>query len=137
MLWRRCSSSCEGGGVRPTSCLIGVEAADLFIHTLLAPPLIYTACSLCSLSSLPQVAAAVNPDLVVFVMDGSIGQAAQDQAQAFRDSVAVGGVIMTKMDGHAKGGGELGGWVGAGWQLQLLQLGVRVGRIRLQSLEAT
>lgn len=53
------------------------------------------------------VAAAVNPDLVVFVMDGSIGQAAQEQAQAFRESVAVGGIIMTKMDGHAKGGGAL------------------------------
>jgi hypothetical protein len=50
-----------------------------------------------------QVASAVQPDLVLFVMDGSIGQAAQEQAQAFRDSVEVGGVILTKMDGHAKG----------------------------------
>ena len=36
-----------------------------------------------------QVAAAVQPDLVVFVMDGSIGQAAFDQAKAFKDSVEV------------------------------------------------
>ena len=34
-----------------------------------------------------QVATAVKPDLVIFVMDGSIGQAAFDQAKAFRDSV--------------------------------------------------
>eukprot|EP00197_Chlamydomonas_leiostraca_P013012 CAMPEP_0202865184 /NCGR_PEP_ID=MMETSP1391-20130828/5319_1 /ASSEMBLY_ACC=CAM_ASM_000867 /TAXON_ID=1034604 /ORGANISM="Chlamydomonas leiostraca, Strain SAG 11-49" /LENGTH=499 /DNA_ID=CAMNT_0049544989 /DNA_START=206 /DNA_END=1702 /DNA_ORIENTATION=+ len=54
-----------------------------------------------------QVAAAVKPDLVIFVMDGSIGQAAFDQARAFKESVEVGGVIMTKMDGHAKGGGAL------------------------------
>mmetsp|Transcript_3620 Transcript_3620/g.7845 ORF Transcript_3620/g.7845 Transcript_3620/m.7845 type:complete len:471 (+) Transcript_3620:271-1683(+) len=54
-----------------------------------------------------QVAAAVTPDLVIFVMDGSIGQAAFDQAKAFKDSVEVGAVIMTKMDGHAKGGGAL------------------------------
>eukprot|EP00884_Botryococcus_braunii_P010969 jgi/Botrbrau1/19874/Bobra.0663s0002.1 len=54
-----------------------------------------------------QVAASVNPDLVVFVMDGSIGQAAYDQAKAFKDSVEVGQVIITKMDGHAKGGGAL------------------------------
>ncbi|KAK9805289.1 hypothetical protein WJX72_011358 [[Myrmecia] bisecta] len=54
-----------------------------------------------------QVAAAVQPDLVIFVMDGSIGQAAHDQAKAFKDSVQVGSVIMTKMDGHAKGGGAL------------------------------
>ncbi|KAF9665176.1 hypothetical protein SADUNF_Sadunf16G0094800 [Salix dunnii] len=47
------------------------------------------------------------PDLVIFVMDSSIGQAAFDQAQAFKQSVAVGAVIVTKMDGHAKGGGAL------------------------------
>jgi signal recognition particle subunit SRP54 len=54
-----------------------------------------------------QVAAAVNPDHVIFVMDGSIGQAAFDQAKAFHDTVDVGQVIITKLDGHAKGGGAL------------------------------
>ncbi|KAL3375009.1 hypothetical protein AABB24_006487 [Solanum stoloniferum] len=54
-----------------------------------------------------QVSEATKPDLVIFVMDSSIGQAAFDQAQAFRQSVAVGAVIITKMDGHAKGGGAL------------------------------
>ncbi|KAM3380643.1 hypothetical protein P3S68_006216 [Capsicum galapagoense] len=54
-----------------------------------------------------QVSEATKPDLVIFVMDSSIGQAAFDQAQAFRQSVAVGAVIVTKMDGHAKGGGAL------------------------------
>ncbi|EFJ09798.1 hypothetical protein SELMODRAFT_158663 [Selaginella moellendorffii] len=54
-----------------------------------------------------QVAAATSPDLVIFVMDGSIGQAAFDQAQAFKQSASVGAVIITKMDGHAKGGGAL------------------------------
>jgi signal recognition particle subunit SRP54 len=56
---------------------------------------------------LHQVADAVRPDLVIFVMDGSIGQAAFDQAAAFRESVDVGAVILTKMDGHARGGGAL------------------------------
>jgi len=54
-----------------------------------------------------QVAAAVQPDHVIFVMDGSIGQAAFDQAKAFHESVDVGQVILTKLDGHAKGGGAL------------------------------
>ena len=40
-------------------------------------------------------------------MDSSIGQAAFDQAQAFKQSASVGAVIITKMDGHAKGGGAL------------------------------
>ncbi|KAG0625425.1 hypothetical protein M758_2G054000 [Ceratodon purpureus] len=54
-----------------------------------------------------QLAEVTSPDLVIFVMDSSIGQAAFDQAQAFKQSVAVGAVIVTKMDGHAKGGGAL------------------------------
>lgn len=54
-----------------------------------------------------EVASSTDPDLTVFVMDGSIGQAAFDQAKAFRDSVDVGAVIITKMDGHAKGGGAI------------------------------
>ncbi|XP_048133064.1 signal recognition particle 54 kDa protein 2-like isoform X3 [Rhodamnia argentea] len=54
-----------------------------------------------------QVSEATKPDLIVLVMDSSIGQAAFDQAQAFKQSVPVGAVILTKMDGHAKGGGAL------------------------------
>lgn len=54
-----------------------------------------------------QVASAVSPDEVVFVMDSSIGQAAHDQASAFKNKVSVGSVIVTKLDGHAKGGGAL------------------------------
>lgn len=49
----------------------------------------------------------MNPDTSIFVMDGSIGQACFDQAQAFSKAVKLGSVIMTKLDGHAKGGGSL------------------------------
>ena len=41
------------------------------------------------------------------MMDSSIGQSCLDQAQAFRSAVNVGSVIVTKLDGHAKGGGAL------------------------------
>lgn len=54
-----------------------------------------------------EVAKAVRPDEIIFVMDSSIGQAARDQAQAFKDAVPVGSIIITKLDGHAKGGGAL------------------------------
>ncbi|KAK4336944.1 hypothetical protein RND71_043516 [Anisodus tanguticus] len=49
----------------------------------------------------------VNPNLVIFVMDASIGQACESQAKAFKSKVDVGAVIVTKLDGHAKGGGAL------------------------------
>ena len=47
------------------------------------------------------------PDEIIFVMDSSIGQAAFDQAAAFKSKVNVGSVIITKLDGHARGGGAL------------------------------
>jgi len=53
------------------------------------------------------VSNAVQPDNVVFVMDASIGQACEAQAAAFKDKVDVGSIVITKLDGHAKGGGAL------------------------------
>lgn len=54
-----------------------------------------------------QVYTAIQPDNVIFVMDASIGQACESQARAFKEKVDVGSVIITKLDGHAKGGGAL------------------------------
>lgn len=54
-----------------------------------------------------QVSNAVNPDNIIFVMDASIGQACEIQARAFKEKVDVASVIITKLDGHAKGGGAL------------------------------
>jgi len=54
-----------------------------------------------------QLSKAVNPDNVIFVIDASIGQACEAQARAFNSIVDVGSVIITKLDGHAKGGGAL------------------------------
>ncbi|KAG8199088.1 hypothetical protein JTE90_016225 [Oedothorax gibbosus] len=54
-----------------------------------------------------QVSNATSPDNIIFVMDASIGQACESQARAFKDKVDVGAVIVTKLDGHAKGGGAL------------------------------
>ncbi|VEN62607.1 unnamed protein product [Callosobruchus maculatus] len=53
------------------------------------------------------VSNAVKPDNIIFVMDATIGQACEGQAKAFKDKVDVGSVIITKLDGHAKGGGAL------------------------------
>ncbi|KAH6575970.1 hypothetical protein BASA62_001679 [Batrachochytrium salamandrivorans] len=54
-----------------------------------------------------QISDVIKPDDIVFVLDGTIGQAADAHARAFRDTVAVGSIVITKMDGHAKGGGAI------------------------------
>ncbi|EEF38930.1 signal recognition particle 54 kD protein, putative [Ricinus communis] len=42
--------------------------------------------------------------ICILISEKSISQAAFDQAQAFKQRVAVGAMVITKMDGHAKGG---------------------------------
>ncbi|TVX80907.1 signal recognition particle protein [Corynebacterium sp. NML180780] len=50
---------------------------------------------------------AVNPDEVLFVIDAMIGQDAVSTAQAFADGVDFTGVVLTKLDGDARGGAAL------------------------------
>jgi signal recognition particle subunit SRP54 len=50
---------------------------------------------------------AVNPDEVLFVVDAMIGQDAVTTAEAFRDGVGFTGVVLTKLDGDARGGAAL------------------------------
>ena len=50
---------------------------------------------------------AVRPDETLFVLDAMIGQDAVITAQAFRDGVGFSGVVLTKLDGDARGGAAL------------------------------
>jgi signal recognition particle subunit SRP54 len=50
---------------------------------------------------------AVSPDEILFVVDAMIGQDAVRTAQAFLDGVGFDGVVLTKLDGDARGGAAL------------------------------
>jgi signal recognition particle subunit SRP54 len=50
---------------------------------------------------------AVDPDEVLFVVDAMIGQDAVNTAQAFLEGVGYDGVVLTKLDGDARGGAAL------------------------------
>ena len=50
---------------------------------------------------------AVQPDETLFVVDAMIGQDAVATAEAFRDGVGFTGVVLTKLDGDARGGAAL------------------------------
>ncbi|GAA4705645.1 signal recognition particle subunit FFH/SRP54 (srp54) [Promicromonospora umidemergens] len=53
------------------------------------------------------IRAAVNPDEVLFVIDAMIGQDAVNTAKAFADGVDFTGVVLSKLDGDARGGAAL------------------------------
>jgi signal recognition particle subunit SRP54 len=59
------------------------------------------------IEEMKKISKAVKPDEVILVIDGTIGQQAMAQAKAFSEATPVGSIIVTKLDGSAKGGGAL------------------------------
>ena len=59
------------------------------------------------ISEIEKIHKAVQADEKILVISGDIGQAAQNQADTFHKAVGVTGVLVTKLDGTAKGGGAL------------------------------
>jgi signal recognition particle subunit SRP54 len=59
------------------------------------------------IEEIKQIAKVAKPEERILVLDSQVGQQAGPQAQAFHEAVGVTGVILTKMDGTAKGGGAI------------------------------
>ena len=59
------------------------------------------------MAELKRLKEAVRPEEILFVADGMTGQEAVRIAQGFNDALGVTGVILTKMDGDARGGAAL------------------------------
>lgn len=59
------------------------------------------------IDEIKRIAEVAKPDERILVLDSQVGQQAGPQAEAFHNAVGVSGVILTKMDGTAKGGGAL------------------------------
>jgi signal recognition particle subunit SRP54 len=59
------------------------------------------------MAELKRLKEAVRPDEILFVADGMTGQEAVRIAQGFDEALGVTGVILTKMDGDARGGAAL------------------------------
>ncbi|MGY0288522.1 MAG: signal recognition particle receptor subunit alpha [Candidatus Methanodesulfokora washburnensis] len=71
-----------------------------------------------------------NPDYTLLVLDASIGQAAFSQAKAFSEVAPLGGVVVTKLDGSAKGGGALSAVSAAGVPIYFIGVGEKVEDIQ-------
>lgn len=59
------------------------------------------------MKQLAEIDRKVNPDQVYLVVDGMTGQDAVNSASAFNEALELDGVIMTKLDGDARGGALL------------------------------
>jgi signal recognition particle subunit SRP54 len=59
------------------------------------------------IDQIEDIEAVVNPDRNLLVLDAAMGQSAKNQAAEFEEAIGISGVIITKLDGTAKGGGAL------------------------------
>ncbi len=59
------------------------------------------------IEELKRIRTVAAPDEVLLVLDAAMGQAAGRSADAFHKAVGLTGVVLTKLDGSAKGGGAL------------------------------
>ena len=59
------------------------------------------------MEELSQIKASVNPHEIIFVADAMTGQEAVSVAKGFNDRLDISGVMLTKMDGDARGGAAL------------------------------
>ena len=59
------------------------------------------------IQEMKDIHAVVNAEQKLLVMDAALGQQAAEQARAFDQAISITGVIITKLDGTAKGGGAL------------------------------
>ncbi|MGK5093058.1 signal recognition particle protein [Deltaproteobacteria bacterium TL4] len=59
------------------------------------------------MGELDRIKSAVNPHEILFVADAMTGQDAVNMAKAFNDRLDISGIVLTKMDGDARGGAAL------------------------------
>jgi len=75
------------------------------------------------MAEMAELAEVAKPDEIMLVIDGTIGQQAAPQAEAFRRTTAIGSIMVTKLDGSAKGGGALSAVAATGAKIKFISAG--------------
>ena len=80
---------------------------------------------------LTEIDKSFQPDQKYLVMPADIGQSASDQAEKFDQAVGLTGVIVTKMDSSAKGGGALVACERSGASVKFIGTGEKMSELEL------
>ncbi|KZX11389.1 signal recognition particle protein Srp54 [Methanobrevibacter filiformis] len=78
------------------------------------------------LEEMENLSSIIDPNEAILVIDGTIGQQAHDQANAFAKTTDIGSIIVTKLDGSAKGGGALSAVAEVGAPIKFIGTGERL-----------
>jgi len=69
---------------------------------------------------------AIHPHDIVLVIDGTLGQQAYIQAEAFKEATDIGSILVTKLDGSARGGGALSAVAATGAPIKFIGTGEKI-----------
>ncbi|WP_292319686.1 signal recognition particle protein Srp54 [Caldisphaera sp.] len=83
------------------------------------------------LDEMKNISNKVKPDEVILVLDAAIGQKAYDLAKQFHDTTPVGSLIVTKLDGTAKGGGVLSAIAATGARVKFIGTGEKIEELEV------
>lgn len=81
------------------------------------------------MSEMKDLAKQIQPDEIILAIDASIGQAAMSQATAFNETTKIGSILVTKLDGTAKGGGALSAVAATHAKIKFVSMGEKVDDI--------
>ncbi|MEB3756308.1 MAG: signal recognition particle protein Srp54 [Desulfurococcales archaeon] len=81
------------------------------------------------LDEMEMISRKINPDEVILVIDAAIGQKAFDLARRFHERTPIGSIIVTKLDGTARGGGALSAVVATGAGIKFIGTGEKISEI--------
>ncbi|MFA5363761.1 MAG: signal recognition particle protein Srp54 [Candidatus Bathyarchaeia archaeon] len=69
---------------------------------------------------------AIKPDEAILVIDGTIGQQASLQAKALHEATPIGSILVSKLDGSARGGGALSAVAAIGAPIKFISTGEKL-----------
>ncbi|RLG77967.1 MAG: signal recognition particle protein [Thermoprotei archaeon] len=83
------------------------------------------------LEEMKALADSIKPDEVVMVIDAAMGQKAYDLAKRFHDYTPIGSIVVTKLDGSARGGGALSAVAATGATIKFVGTGEKIPEIEV------
>ena len=81
------------------------------------------------MKEMEQIASKIKPTEIILVLDGTLGQQSASQAHAFNKATDVGSILVTKLDGSAKGGGALSAVAATGAPIKFIGTGEKIDDI--------
>ncbi|MHA1292777.1 MAG: signal recognition particle receptor subunit alpha, partial [Promethearchaeota archaeon] len=78
------------------------------------------------MDEMTKIEKVLKPNEVILVIDGTLGQQAYIQAEAFAKATKLGSIIVTKLDGTAKGGGALSACAATNVPIRFIGIGEKI-----------